>query len=215
MVRKTYLSIHSDVQMLLGRISIIAILLLNVHNSVEAKATTTAKCRPLQRPASSLRDWEKSLFHIINRYRQQKGLRPLRYNEKLAQIAREHGREMASRESGAHHKHVQQRYRKMGQITPWVAAGENVAYNYRYQNPVQKAFEQWKGSRGHKKLMLKSWSKYHDSSYHGQSGIGIAQSPEGRYYFTQLFLEERSKSPQDHTKKKKRRHRSFLKWFWR
>jgi uncharacterized protein YkwD len=57
---------------------------------------------------------------------------------------------------------------------------ENVAANAGYGDPAQQAVEGWKTSPGHRKNMLGDFSL---------TGIGIAQSSDGTYFFTQIFVE--------------------------
>lgn len=136
--------------------------------------------------------WEKDLVNIINRYRDQHGLSPLVYDKELSAVARSHSDYLARNKMGANHNLIHTRYRRMDGIIPWRAAGENVAYNYGHSNPLASAFRQWRHSPGHNRLMLKNWTKFGGE---GHTGMGITKTIDGRYYFTQVFLESSSPGP--------------------
>jgi uncharacterized protein YkwD len=58
-------------------------------------------------------------------------------------------------------------------------AAENVAANIGYKNPAREAVEGWKNSQEHRKNMLGDYDL---------TGIGVARSPQGLYFFSQIFL---------------------------
>lgn len=65
-------------------------------------------------------------------------------------------------------------------IEKWKAISENIAFNKGYINPVEFAVERWMQSASHRQNLLNPrWQ---------QSGIGVAITSDGAYYFTQVFL---------------------------
>lgn len=65
-------------------------------------------------------------------------------------------------------------------INKWRAIGENIAFLQGYDNPAVIAVEKWMQSPSHKKNVLNAnWS---------ESGVGVVVTPDGAYYFTQVFL---------------------------
>ena len=66
---------------------------------------------------------------------------------------------------------------KMGS---WNAIGENIAFMKGYQNPALTAVEKWLLSPSHKRNMMDpTWT---------ESAIGLGVTPDGKYYFTQVFI---------------------------
>ena len=126
---------------------------------------------------------EKKTFDLINTERERRGLRALAWSEDAAKLARMHSQNMARYHFFSHRgldgSMVNDRAEKMG-IFNWRAIGENIAFNRGYDDPVRIAVEKWLESPSHKQNMLnKDWI---------ESGLGVAISADGSYYFTQVFL---------------------------
>ena len=65
-------------------------------------------------------------------------------------------------------------------IDEWQGIGENIAFNKGFANPTSLAVERWMLSAGHKLNLLDSrWT---------ESGLGIAVTKDGKYFFTQIFI---------------------------
>jgi uncharacterized protein YkwD len=76
-------------------------------------------------------------------------------------------------------KMVNDRAEQIGMFD-WRAIGENIAFNRGYDQPVEMAVEKWLESPSHRENLLnKSWI---------ETGVGVAVSPDGSYYFTQVFI---------------------------
>jgi uncharacterized protein YkwD len=126
---------------------------------------------------------ERHAFDSINRKRVERGMAPLEWSNDLAKVARLHSRNMADFKFFSHRgidgSLVDDRADKFG-ISNWRAIGENIAFNRGYAHPDDFAVESWMGSTAHRENLLnRSWI---------ESAIGIAVSPDGSYYFTQVFL---------------------------
>ena len=126
---------------------------------------------------------EHLVFSLINKKRAEFGLPPVVWSEDLERLARAYSTEMAANNFFSHQgldgKTVGNRADSMG-IKKWRSLGENIAYNRGYDNPFESAVESWMKSPGHRENILnRRWQK---------SGVGIAVTPEGTYYFTQIFL---------------------------
>ena len=67
--------------------------------------------------------------------------------------------------------------RQAGYQYSW--AGENVAYNFGYADPVRTLAQQWWGSSGHRRNIL--------ATVYTVTGIGVARGASGRTYGVQLF----------------------------
>ena len=66
---------------------------------------------------------------------------------------------------------------------PWLSffrASENLAYNFGHADPAARAMETWLDSSAHRREMERGTFRL--------TGIGVARTPDGKYFFTQLFL---------------------------
>lgn len=128
---------------------------------------------------------EKKTFQLINDKRKENGLEPVIWNDKIAELAREHSQDMAKYSFFSHiglkGGLVDQRAIDFG-IKKWKAVSENIAYNKGFDNPEEFAVERWMLSNGHRMNLLDArWQ---------ESGLGIAVTEDGMYFFTQIFLEK-------------------------
>ena len=127
--------------------------------------------------------FERQVFALINQKRMESGLNSLIWNDDLAKIARMHSKSMADRKffdhTGLDGKMVNNRADAIG-LSKWRSIGENIAYNRGYAAPLEFAVEGWMKSPAHRDNILNNrWQ---------ESGIGIAVTDDGTYYFTQVFL---------------------------
>lgn len=86
---------------------------------------------------------------------------------------------MARKGSAVSHLGFEDRLKKIGEQLPYRAGAENVAASIGYENPARAAVEGWKTSLRHRENMLGDFTL---------TGIGIAQSEQGSYFITQIFL---------------------------
>lgn len=126
---------------------------------------------------------EIQVFELINEKRKENGLPAIEWSEDMAKIARLHSENMAKfnffSHTGLDGFMVNDRADALG-ISNWKAIGENIAYNRGYQNPAEFACERWMMSSTHRENILnRRWK---------QSGIGVAVTSDGTYYFTQVFV---------------------------
>jgi uncharacterized protein YkwD len=128
-------------------------------------------------------DLEKAAFQLINQKRAELGLPALHWSDKIANLARQHSLYMADYKFFSHQglngQLIDERATDLG-IEKWKAISENIAFNKGYINPVEFAVERWMQSASHRQNLLNPrWQ---------QSGIGVAITSDGAYYFTQVFL---------------------------
>ncbi len=126
---------------------------------------------------------EKKVFDLINDQRTQNGLQELDWSDEIAEIARFHSENMANFSFFSHTDldglMVNERADLLG-VKKWRAIGENIAFNRGYGNPAESAVQRWMQSPSHRENLLNSrWR---------ESGIGIAVTEDGTYYFTEVFL---------------------------
>ena len=128
-------------------------------------------------------DLERRAFELINQQRSKISLEPLAWCDDAAKIARLHSENMANHNffshTGMDGSLVNDRADFFG-IKKWQAIGENIAYNQGFDNPVEFAVERWMQSPKHRDNLLNTRWK--------ESGIGIAITASGTYYFTEVFL---------------------------
>ena len=126
---------------------------------------------------------EKKVFDLINEQRAENGLSELDWSDEVAEIARLHSENMANFSFFSHTDldglMVNDRADLLG-IKKWRAIGENIAFNHGYKNPAESAVQRWMQSPTHRENLLNNrWR---------ESGIGIAVTEDGTYYFTEVFL---------------------------
>src|SRR5687767_9264482 len=124
---------------------------------------------------------ETQALGLVNADRAAHGLAPLQFDPSLATIARWRSEDMAARSYFSHDIGGYQVFQVLrDQGVPYRVAGENLAYNY--YSPEETA---WRAevalmnSPSHRANILRA-----DYTH---VGIGVAQAPDGRYLFTQLF----------------------------
>lgn len=122
---------------------------------------------------------EHEAFDLINTYRHSKGLGSLRWNDEVTRAARQHSIEMANGSIPFGHSGFEERARILQQQITLHGVAENVAYND-YPNPAQTSVDGWIASEGHRINI--------ENRAYTVSGMGVARSSDGAYYFTQLFI---------------------------
>ncbi|MCW5769992.1 MAG: CAP domain-containing protein [Rhodospirillaceae bacterium] len=123
---------------------------------------------------------ERTVFSHINLYRLSRGMRPLAEKSDLAAVARNKSSGMATGAAPFSHAGMNDRLMPfMGGIFGYHSGGEILAYNRGAADPAKTAMISWINSPTHKEIIEGDYSRV---------GVGVARSPDGRYYFTALFL---------------------------
>ncbi|MBD0387373.1 MAG: CAP domain-containing protein [Nostoc sp. C3-bin3] len=120
---------------------------------------------------------EQSVFKKINDYRVSQKLPKLTRNSAIDDKAMIHSKDMANRKVPFGHTGFSQRVKTVN--IPYSSAGENVAYNQGYNDPVTTAVQGWLKSPGHLANIRGNFQK---------TGIGVATNSRGEIYFTQIFF---------------------------
>ncbi len=136
-------------------------------------------------------DLERQMWALVNRDRanpansaETKGghAQPLQWNEKLAEVARAHSRDMVEQGFFDHvdpeGKTPSARINAAG--IPWQALGENIAINGTMPGGQNAFMDEPPFQPNHRANILNT--KFTDV------GIGIVQAPNGSYYITQDFI---------------------------
>ncbi len=126
---------------------------------------------------------ERRAFELINDARRAQGYPALVWDAELTRMAREHSANMAGQNFLGHEgpdgRDTVQRARALG-VADWGALAENIAYNQGFDDPAGFAVERWLKSAKHRDNIMRTGFTY--------SGIGVAHAPDGRIYFTQVFV---------------------------
>jgi uncharacterized protein YkwD len=134
--------------------------------------------------ATSYDEIETEIHRLINQERAARRLPPLVAEPEIGRIAREHSLAMANGHRPFGHGEFDDRFRSTQLLVPSAhQVSENVAFNASHPAAAaDQAVRQWLGSRGHRRAIL--------SDIQGLTGIGVARSRSGSFYFTQIFVEE-------------------------
>jgi uncharacterized protein YkwD len=124
---------------------------------------------------------ELATHDLVNAERTGEGLANLVMRNDLVAVARAHSQDMIDRDFIDHdNPDGDDPFERMtaAGIT-YSSAGENIAVN-NFPNPIETAVDGWMNSSGHRANILR------DAFTH--TGHGVVESPDGRWYFTQVFI---------------------------
>jgi len=131
----------------------------------------------------SLSSDEQQIHYLINNERRKKGLSDLYWDEDLARLARNYSKKMARESFFSHFDNdgnsVVERA-KDSDIRGWNKIGENLFFCEGYDSFDSLAVRGWMNSPEHRRNIL-------DRQF-TTTGIGIAQTRDGRIYITQVFI---------------------------
>jgi uncharacterized protein YkwD len=162
----------------------------HTNHATPARKASAAIPRPAaprpQYAATGTREMERQMFELINRDRLESGggrARPLRWNEKLAEVARAHSLDMIRR---GYFDHVspggQTVIDRLGaRGIAWQAEGENIAIDEGAAQAESAFMNEPRHQHNHRWNILNL--DYTDV------GVGIVRGPRGEYYITQDFIE--------------------------
>jgi uncharacterized protein YkwD len=126
------------------------------------------------------RDLEQAVVRQVNAYRVRRHLRSLVADSSLARIARDHSRDMAERRVSFGHDGFNDRVKQAERRYDFSEIAENVALNdYPRARTVTVAVDGWLGSPHHRENIEGNFDR---------TGVGIARSGDGTYYYTQIFI---------------------------
>jgi uncharacterized protein YkwD len=133
--------------------------------------------------SSSPISMERRVFDRVNEVRAEHGLRALVWVDQMAAVARNHSNNMATNNFFGHQdpqgRRTDKRLDQAG-LDHWRQVSENIAWISGNSDPVARVVQAWMQSAGHRSNILDPVSR--------ESGIGLAITPEGKYYFTQVFM---------------------------
>ena len=127
---------------------------------------------------------ESKLIALVNQVRRKNGLAALETWKTLTTYARQHSQNMADKTVDFGHAGLDERANRIFKIAPCYSIGENVAYTYLVDDPLQVSLKLWIKSPHHYENIIGDYT---------ETGIGIAYDVDGRCYITQLFSKRRNK----------------------
>ena len=151
------------------------------------KAASAAEAAANARPKGvpSLDDLEAAIVDGVNRHRRAVGLRPLRPDPRIAEIARAHSRAMAAGRRGFGHDDFDDRSEAVAaRVVRYRRVAENVSRHYgrRRADVPAAAISGWLDSYGHRRNIDGDFTL---------TGVGAAVSGRGDIYLTQIFVKPR------------------------
>lgn len=139
---------------------------------------------PSPEQATGLTDQESAILNRVNAERIRSGLKPLKISARAAVVARGHSLDMAMRHYLAHLSPdgIGPAERLKGEDISFTAVGENIyADDYRDRvHLAERAIGGWLNNTEHRATML--------SDKYTETGVGVAQSDDGKTYVTQDFI---------------------------
>lgn len=130
---------------------------------------------------ATYRSMEQEIVKLVNEERSKQGLPSLKENWELSRIARVKSQDMINNNYFSHNSPIYgtpfNMIKNFG--LTFSSAAENIAYG---QQNAKSVMNSWMNSQGHKANIL--------NPNYNQIGVGIAKSPNGVLYFTQMFIKQ-------------------------
>lgn len=148
-----------------------------------------ASAAPAPAPAPTLgaaldeRALERDVTRLVNRHRATRHLKALAYDTAVASVARAHSVAMARGRVPLGHDGFSARADQVQRFLELSEIAENVALNdYPRARTVNVAIDGWLRSPHHRENIEGAFDV---------TGVGIARSSNGTYYYTQMFVARR------------------------
>jgi len=147
-----------------------------IGHGTESELPVTVTQAALQTPLA------RTVIDAVNEARASQGLAALSGAADLNELAQSYSERMAAEGFFSHEDPEGNRLKDRIEAAgiSYLAVGENLAKNRGHDDPAAVAVTSWMGSSGHRANML--------NPEYTETGVGIAQSTDGTYYFTELFI---------------------------
>jgi uncharacterized protein YkwD len=133
---------------------------------------------------------EKRTFLLVNQYRTSRDLPALIWADSIAEVAREHSRDMATGAVDFGHDGFRDRVNRLSKVMAGFAGGaENVLMTSELDSLAERAVDLWLMSPHHLKNIRGDYN---------YSGLGVWQDKDGVVYFTQIFMKFSPDTEQAH-----------------
>ena len=154
-----------------------------MRKSANGRITSGSTSQQQQQTRGNLSSDEFQIHYLVNNERRKNGLNDLYWDNGLAAMARAFSRQMARESFFSHYdrngKSVVDRARQSN-IVGWSKIAENLFFCEGYDRFDAVAVRGWMSSSGHRRNIL-------DRQFN-ETGIGVAQTRDGRIYITQVFI---------------------------
>lgn len=128
---------------------------------------------------NEMQNMKRKVFDLVNQERQNRGLKPYKYYNKLAHVAQKKAKDMRDNNYFSHQSPTYgspfEMLEEFG--IEYSAAGENIA---RGQRSAEEVMNSWMNSPGHRKNIL--------SKKYTHIGVGLAQNKQNTNYWVQMFI---------------------------
>ena len=121
---------------------------------------------------------ELEVYTEINEYRMKQGLNKLKLDNRINQIAKNYSIRMAEKEIPFDKKALTETI-LIEEFMPYQSISEAISYNFGYPNPARVTVNSWISDP---EIINAIQGNYEFT------GIGVARSVTGEYYFTQIFV---------------------------
>jgi uncharacterized protein YkwD len=138
---------------------------------------------PQSNATPAMSELESAIYNRVNLYRMSLDLPPLIIDPVISAQAKAHSEDMA-KTGNMSHDGFRERVDSVAKTITYRSAAENVATNMGFKEPDVEAIQGWIDSPGHHRNMIGRYNL---------TGIGVTKNVKGEYYFTQIFIRERSK----------------------
>ena len=113
---------------------------LNIYLLLALFFATPANIETKSKAPSSLNEFEKEVLVYVNEYRSKNNLPPLKMNDYVSGVSREHSKNMATKRARFGHGGFDKRYKLIKTKTAANSMSENVIYGY---NTPESAVKGW------------------------------------------------------------------------
>lgn len=127
----------------------------------------------------SINNLELQIYTEINEYRIKQGLNKLKLDNRINKIAKNYSIRMANKEVSFGDGELEERSILIEEFMPYQSINEAISYNFGYPNPARVTVNSW--------ISDPEFINAIQGNYEF-TGIGVARSIAGEYYFTQIFV---------------------------
>lgn len=140
-------------------------------------------CKSADTSDASAASMEQYVFQQVNEYRVSQGLPKFEWDSRVADIARDHSRDMAQGRTPVGHDGFSGRVSAISAILSIRSAGENVGMTSNLDSPSQVVVNAWKTSASHLENLMGDFQI---------TGVGVCyDSGDDAWYFTQIYVQLR------------------------
>jgi uncharacterized protein YkwD len=122
---------------------------------------------------------EKTIYEEINAYRAKNNFNTLKLDYRISEIAQKHSLLMLDKNNSIANVDLKTSSELIKEFMPYKSISQAVSYNFGHYNPAQTTANSWIADP---RFINTLQGEYE------YTGIGVARSVTGEYYFTQIFV---------------------------